>query len=285
MTSQPLAAAPETSPMFEDLAVGQRFTSGPRTFGADRVRAYGELTGDTHPLHTSGRDGAPATVHGSMVVAEFFGWHHEVGLSEYVEAAADSNWEFLAPVAVGSSVTYELTITRLRRASSLRNGVVGRTVLVRDTEGRTVARGTSTAIVTARSSGDDRTQRAGEAWPSREWVSAMADALGVDPDFTEATSTWDGSIGLDLGGDLVQFRVYRGRVLDAGTRTPQGPTFTVHASDLTWAELFTGPANDFMRRQMAGQFAASGSAYEYQRATRAVVALIDTARRLAGTEG
>lgn len=281
----PTASELPFSPMFEDLEVGMRFTSEPRRFDADRVRAFGELTGDTHPLHTEGIAGRPATVHGALVTAEFFGWHHEAGLSAHVEAAADSRWDYLAPVVTGAAVTYELTITRLRRTSGLHNGVVGRHVLVRDEAGVPVARATSTALVTAREAVDDRADRAGRSWPSKEWTAAMARALEADAAFTEATATWDGSLGLAFGGDEVQFRVYRGRVLDAGTRTPDGPTFTVKASDLTWAELFTGPANDFTRRQMKGQVESGGSAYEYLRSTRAVVALIDTARVLAGTEG
>lgn len=287
------ASPPGPAPYFEDFEVGQVFSGPARTFSAEVVAAFAELSGDRAALHTEhGRtaDGRPL-VHGALGLAGFFGWHHEQGLSDHVEAALDTHWDYLAPIHVGDSVTYEMTVVRTRRTSALRNGVVGRHVVVRNQDGVVVQQGRTSALVTARSAVDDSELRAGRAFGTPAWASALAARLGNSAAFTRATGTWDGAIGLRFGDDVVQFRVYRGRVLESGRRTPHGPTFVVGASDLTWARLLTGPANDFTVRTMRDEFHTDGDAYEYLRLTAALVALIDEARALvdearalAGTE-
>ena len=275
------------APHFEDFEVGQVYTGPARSFSAAVVAAFAEVSGDRAALHTEhGRsaDGRPL-VHGPLGLAGFFGWHHERGLSAHVEAAFDTHWDFVAPIHVGDSVTYEMTVTRTRRTSALRNGVVGRHVVVRNQHDEIVQVGRSAALVTAREAVDDRRARLGRSFPSVEWARALAPALGESAAFTRATGTWDGTLGLRLGGDLVVFRVYKGRVLEAGTRTPDGPTFVVSAPDVVWAGLLTGPRNDFTERTLRDEFEVEGSAYEYLRLTAAVVALVDEARAFARTEG
>ena len=56
------------SPFFEDFAVGAVFTGPPRTFSADVVRAFAEVSGDRATLHTEqghSKDGRPL-VHGPL---------------------------------------------------------------------------------------------------------------------------------------------------------------------------------------------------------------------------
>lgn len=286
-----LAQAPPgpgtNAPYFEDFEVGQRFTGPERVFSAEVVQAFAEISGDEHPLHTEpghSRDGRPL-VHGPLGLSGFFGWHYRLGLSTHVEAAFDTRWEYLAPLYVGDAVTYEMTVTRCRRTSKLTNGIVGRHVVVRNQHGTVVQEGQTSALVTARAAVDDHEARLGRAFPSLPWGRRLAERLNEACAFTETTSTWDGTIGLGFGFDELLFRVYRGRVIDCGTRLPGGPTFTVRAPDVVWVELFTGPVNDFTRRAMNGRFVVDGNAYEYLRMTRAIVALVDEARVLAGARG
>ncbi|MBC3191024.1 hypothetical protein H7X46_08110 [Pseudonocardia sp. C8] len=283
----PPESPPRTGHWFEDFAVGQVFTGPPRTFGPDVVAAFAEISGDRAALHTEHGhtpDGRPL-VHGPLGEAGFFGWHHELGLSEHVEAALDTRWEYLAPIHVGDTVTYEMTVVRARRTSALRNGVVGRSVVVRNQDGAVVQRGRTSALVTARAAVDDHADRVGRAFATTGWARALGDRLDASGPFTRATATWDGTIGLRIGDDVVQFRVYRGRVLECGRRTPHGPTFVLGASDLTWVQLLTGPVNDFTARTMRDEFTTDGDAYEYLRMTAALVALVDEARALAGACG
>ncbi|MEV0088720.1 hypothetical protein [Saccharopolyspora sp. NPDC050642] len=276
-----------TSPFFEDFEVGQVFTGPARTFSAEVVAAFAEVSGDRAALHTEhghSANGRPL-VHGPLGLAGFFGWHHERGLSDHVEAAFDTQWDFVSPIYVGDAVTYEMTVTRTRRTSALCNGIVGRHVVVRNQDGEVVQVGRTAALVAARQVVDDREARLGRAFPSVAWARALATRLGDSSAFTRATGTWDGTIGLRFGADLLLFRVYRGRVLEAGTRTPDGPTFVVSAPDVVWAHLLTGPVNDFTKRTMRDEFGVEGSAYEYLRLTAAIVAVVDEARTFAGAEG
>ncbi|WP_214104166.1 MaoC/PaaZ C-terminal domain-containing protein [Acrocarpospora catenulata] len=266
------------APYFEDFRVGQRYTGPARTFSRGVVAAFAEVTGDTHPLHTDG------IVLGALVLSAFFGWHHELGLSTHVEAAFDVQWEYRAPVHVGDTVTYEMTITRCRRTSGRTNGVVGRHIVVRDQNGVVVQAGTSSMLVTARMAADDQDLRTGRAFVTEAWAAALAERLNQDPDFRTATSTWDGTIGLRSGAQEIHFRVYQGRVHDTGPRTPNGPRFVLAADDLTWTELLTGPVNDFTKRAMKDEFRVHGDAYEYLRLTKALIALVGQARVLAGEE-
>lgn len=270
---------------FEDFEVGQVFTGPPRTFSAEVVAAFADLTGDRASLHIEHghtADGRPL-VHGALCLAAFFGWHHDLGLSAHVESALDTDWDYLAPIYVGDSVTYEMTVTRRRRTSRLANGVIGRHVVVRNQHGTVVQVGRTSALVTARSQIEDEDPRLGRAFPTMAWARQLMSRLNDSPSFAMATGTWDGTIGLAFGEDVVQFRVYRGRVLECGTRTPTGPSFVVGAPDVTWTRLITGPVNDFTRRTMKDEFSSSGSAYEYLRMTGAIIALVDEARALAGT--
>lgn len=280
------ASPPGAGPWFEDFEVGQVFTGPPRTFSPEVVATFAAVSGDRAALHTEGdhTTGGRALVHGPLGIAGFFGWHHELGLSDHVEAALDTHWDYLAPVHAGDTVSYEMTVVRARRTSALRNGVIGRHVVVRDADGAVVQQGRTSALVTARSAVDDRAERVGRSFGTPEWARALATRLDASAAFTSATATWDGTIGLRIGDDAVQFRIYRGRVLEAGRRTPHGPTFVLGASDLSWARLLTGPVNDFTVRTMRDEFAADGDAYEYLRLTAALVALVDEARALAGAD-
>ncbi|GAA5115263.1 MaoC family dehydratase [Pseudonocardia adelaidensis] len=274
-----------SGPYFEDFEVGRTFTGPERTLSPADVAAFAELSGDRHPLHTaSGSSGGRPLVHGPLGIACFFGWLFESGLATHVEAALDTRWRYLAPLHPGDRVRYEMTITRARRTSALVNGVIGRHVLVRDQRDVIVQEGETAALVTARDATGDDDRRIGRAFPGAAWAGRLGERLAASPAFTTATSTWDGAIGLGFGEDVVQFRIYRGRVLDCGARTPAGPTFVLGAPDITWVRLLTGPVNDFTKRTMRGEFTVSGSAYEYLRLTAALVALVDEARALAREE-
>jgi acyl dehydratase len=278
------AAAASPASYFEDFEVGQVFTGPQRTFTAEVVAAFSEISGDRSPVHTEPGhtpDGRPL-VHGPLVLAGFYGWHHDAGLSAHVEAALDSRWRYLAPVYVGDAVTYEMTVTRCRRTSKLTNGVVKRHVVVRNQLGAVVQEGQTSALVRACAAVDDQEARAGRAFPTLPWARLLAARLSASTPFVETTGTWDGTIGLAFDEDTVLFRIYRGKVLDSGARTPHGATFVVGAPDITWTQLITGPANDFTKRTMHDEFAVGGSAYEYLRLTRALSTLVDEARALAG---
>lgn len=240
----------------EDHRVGQRFTAS---------------AGSLAP--------AEGVVHGAAVAAAFAASGLALGADQ------DARWRYLAPVHATDELVFEVTVTGCRRTPDLAQGVVTRHVRVLDQEGTLRQEGTLTSLVPVRSAVDDEAGRVHRAFGTRPWAVALAEQLDTDPAFTTETGTWDGTIGLRYGDHETQLRIYRGRVLEAVSRTVTGPTFTIEASERDWLDLFTGPTNDFSRRAMLDQFHVRGNAYEYLRLQAAVVALVDQVRELAGREG
>ncbi len=269
---------------FEDFRPGQRWTSTTRRITADDLAAFTELSGDRHPLHTDPEWAARTrferpVLHGPFGIAAFLGFLHDMGLAgESVIALLDTNWRYLKPLYVGDTLQCTLTITRCRRTSDPHQGVVHRHVILENQRGERVQEGTSAVLVHARGTGPDPVALA----PGTvEWGSGLAELLAQNEQFTSATATWDGTIGLRSGDNEVQLRVYLGRIIDVARRTPHGPTFTLAADELTWTELLTGERNDLVARMMRGQFHATGDAYEYLRLTKVLYLITDAARALA----
>lgn len=234
---------------FEDFVVGQRFEGPERKVTEDDLRLAG-ASGDV--LCELGLLDGPGV------------------------ALLETTWRYLAPVHAGDTLRPETTITRCRRSGD--QGTVTRHVVLRNQHGERVQQGNVAVFVRTR---DDGADPVGRAFGTVAWGEALARRLADDTRFTNATASWDGTVGLRCGDDEVQLRIYKGRVLETTARAPHGATFTVEADELTWTELLTGPRNDFTRRAMASQFAARGSGYEYLRLTKALTVLVDVARQLA----
>lgn len=276
---------PPTPTFFEDFVVGQHFMSPGRVVTGADLKMFSQVSGDKHPLHcdpefarTAGFQGA--VMHGPFGQAAFLGWHYEAGMSEQVQAMLDSQWTYLKEIVPGDEIRFAMTITRTRRTSSGRHGVVGRHVEVTNQHGEVVQRGSTAALVRARGDGEGESLGA-RAYCTPEWGRLLSLRLQEDKVFTSSTATWDGAIGLASDDGEVALRVYQGSILSAGSRVPNGATFTLKASDKTWTDLLCGPTNDYMKRAMLGEFSVQGSAYEYLRLTKAVVALVECARTLA----
>lgn len=248
--------APPGGPYFEDFGVGRRIaTVGGLPPGADVVAA-------------------PTTVLRLAADSEV--------LPHSLLRVLETRWQHVFPTPVGEPLEATFTVTACRRVPAEEAGSVQWHADVRDAGGRTVQEGTITVLLPARPGSDGSADRVERAFCTRPWGEALARELADDPAFGSATATWDGAIGLRSGGSSVQLRIYRGEVIEVAPRTPLGATFTLEAAEHVWTDLLTGPSNDFFRRAMSGNsFTVTGDAYEYLRMSRAVMALIDAARRLA----
>ncbi|QGK71002.1 hypothetical protein GIY23_17060 [Allosaccharopolyspora coralli] len=274
-----------TSMHFEDFAVGARYTSGTRTVTDQDLKAFTELSGDRHPLHVDGGSGRfdRPVLHAPFGQAVFFGLFHDLHLvDDTIVSVLDTQWQYRAPVYVGDTLRFEMTITRCRRTSKQDEGVVTRHVTLFNQDDVAVQDGTSAMLLRARTTGPDPVAR---AFGTVAWGSALAELAADDERFTSAIASWDGTIGLRCGADETQLRIYRGRVIDVSRRSPHGSTFTLGADESEWTELLTGDDNDFMQRAMRGRFQVSGSGYEYLRLTKVLHTLIDHARTLAQQGG
>jgi hypothetical protein len=119
---------------------------------------------------------------------------------------------------------------------------------------------------------------------SPQWGTLLAERLAADPAFASSTATFDGSIGwASRGGDGttgVEFRVYRGSIIETGRKTLDGPTYAIEADALTWAELITGRYDDYVRFAARGRFTVRGSGFQYLRLSKTTRIMIWHARTM-----
>ncbi|WP_432828669.1 hypothetical protein [Dactylosporangium sp. CA-092794] len=124
---------------------------------------------------------------------------------------------------------------------------------------------------------DDRARVAFELG-SVAWGRRIGERLAGNAAFRSTTTPFDGAIGFSCGTDEVNFRVYRGSIVEVARKAVDGPTFTIDAPELTWLELLTVPTNDYFRRTMTGSFKVRGNGFQYVRMIKAVMLILDEAR-------
>lgn len=120
---------------------------------------------------------------------------------------------------------------------------------------------------------------------SREWNTELHTRLSVDTEFARLVETYDGTIGLSLGGRPVHIRCYRGQVLEVVSRAVKGADFVLDIPGEVFIDLLTSQENTFMESAMLGRMKSSGSGYEYLRMTSALIRIVDHARALAAAAG
>jgi hypothetical protein len=113
---------------------------------------------------------------------------------------------------------------------------------------------------------------------SVEWGKRVAERLASNAAFHSTTRPFDGAIGFSAGPDEVNFRIYRGKVVEVARKSVTGPTFVIDAPELTWLELLTSPVNDYFRRTMTGAFKIRGDGFQYVRMIKAIMLILDDAR-------
>ena len=282
-------AVHQTAPemYFEDFRVGQRYRSPKRTVTDADIARFVELSGDAAAIHIDGDyarslgfDGPLA--HGPLGLAIVFGLLFELGtVRSTAIAMLDLDWRFSAPIHAGDELGFEMTITRCRRSRSKPAGVVHRHFDLFNGAGTVVQSGTSAMMVRARDQNHDGGSQVRADFGSVAWGELLVGRLAASVPFGEATSTFDGTVGLEAGTDSIQLRLYKGRVLECVRSAPRGATFTLSGSELAWVNLAGAPRNEFVARTMAGDFSVTGDVYEYLRLTKAMVALWDCIRELA----
>jgi hypothetical protein len=126
---------------------------------------------------------------------------------------------------------------------------------------------------------------AGQAPGSRPWAALLHERLRADTRFAELIETYDGTIGLRIGGREVHIRCYRGQVLETVPRSIRGADFLVDISGAEFAALMTAESNTFMESAMQRRLSSTGSGYEYLRMTTALIRIIDVCRALTADAG
>ena len=117
----------------EELSAGDTFLSAGRTITETDVVGFAGLSGDFNPIHTD-VEFARSTVYGQRVVYGLLGLAILTGLLDRTGLFSGTaiamlgirDWQFRAPLFIGDTVHFRLTITNVRRTSRGDRGVVER---------------------------------------------------------------------------------------------------------------------------------------------------------------
>lgn len=118
---------------FDDLNVGDCFTSSGRTITESDLTLFAMLSGDWNPIHTDAEfarnsRAGQRIVHGVLGVAVLTGLMDRAGwFSESAVAMLSlDDWTFHGPIRIGDTLHCDMEITATRLTSSGTAGVVGR---------------------------------------------------------------------------------------------------------------------------------------------------------------
>jgi 3-hydroxybutyryl-CoA dehydratase len=103
---------------FNELEVGERFSTDSRTIGDADIMRFAELTGDTHPQHTDA-DWAQASRFGERIAHGLLVLSCAAGLVPFdpdrvVALRRVGDAVFKAPVRIGDSIRVEGEVTKTR---------------------------------------------------------------------------------------------------------------------------------------------------------------------------
>lgn len=146
-----------SSLFFEDLEVGQSWTSRARTVTETDVVGFAGLSGDFNPIHLdieSTKDGpyGRRIAHGVLGIAIATGFLDALGLFATTMAAmlGIDEWRFKAPIFIGDTIRLRMTIEAVRRTRSGTNGVVRRRLELINQDDIVVQHGVITVLIRCR---------------------------------------------------------------------------------------------------------------------------------------
>lgn len=140
--------------LFEELEVGQVFTSPSRTVTEADVVNFSGVSGDWNPLHSDAVFAATTAygeriAHGVLILAMATGLRQRSGVFDGTLLAFLElrSWRFRRPVRIGDTITVTTTVSELRETSKPDRGVVVQRVEVRDQHDEVVQDGDFVLLV------------------------------------------------------------------------------------------------------------------------------------------
>lgn len=144
---------------FEDLEVGQAFSSPARTVTESDICAFAGVSGDYNPLHTD-EEFARQTpfggrvAHGLLALSISSGLASRIGILEgTVLAFLGLEWKFREPVRAGDTIHVRLSVASTKAMPRLGGGIVELAVEVVNQAGACAQRGTWRLLIKSRPAG------------------------------------------------------------------------------------------------------------------------------------
>ena len=138
---------------FEELEIGDVFTSPGRTITETDIILFAGLSGDYNELHTS-VEFAKATPFGQRIAHGLLGLSIASGLGSragFIEGTAIAftglEWKFKAPVFIGDTIYLQAQVEKKRMMKALGGGMVILDIQLINQEEKTVQQGTWKVII------------------------------------------------------------------------------------------------------------------------------------------
>jgi acyl dehydratase len=150
-------AAPGGPLFFEDLTIGEVWTTARRTVTEADITNFAGVSGDFNPLHTDAVFAADAgfgapVAHGALILAIATGLRQQMGLfNGSLKALVEiRTWKFLLPVFAADTIRVRTTIVERRATSSPHHGIVVQHVDVLNQRDEEVQSGELVALMRTR---------------------------------------------------------------------------------------------------------------------------------------
>lgn len=141
---------------FEDLHVGQTYTTAARTVTEADIVNFAGVSGDFNPAHvdiehaTAGQFGK-RIAHGLLGLSIASGQAFSLGFFEgTIIAWTGLDWKFRAPILIGDTIHTATEVKKVKARKSVGGGFVTLEVKVLNQKGETTQKGTWTVIVKSR---------------------------------------------------------------------------------------------------------------------------------------
>ncbi|MEN4042984.1 MAG: MaoC/PaaZ C-terminal domain-containing protein [Anaerolineaceae bacterium] len=141
---------------FEDIQIGQTYTSEAITIREADVKSFATLTGDTNPIHLDA-EYAATQVFGQRVAHGLLGLSITVGLAWKAISTEGAllalreidNWKFSAPIYLDDSIRVRATVRDKKAVRRLGGGLVTYAVEIVNQDGQVVQHGDWVLLVTS----------------------------------------------------------------------------------------------------------------------------------------
>ncbi len=142
---------------FDDVAVGQTWSSTGRTVTESDIVAFACATGDFNPLHVDSVFAAQSIyrkpiAHGLLGISWAAGLGSNYPRMQTLAFVAVRDWEFLKPVHIGDTVSVQTTVLD-RLQNGRRSGKIAWVLVLVNQRGEEVQRGIFETIVAVRPAG------------------------------------------------------------------------------------------------------------------------------------
>jgi acyl dehydratase len=142
---------------YEDVEVGFRFTTSGRTLTEADLVNFAGVSGDFNPLYTDAEHAAGTVfgqrvAHGTLVLSLAAGLRQRTMLFDgtLLGLLEIRSWRFVKPVAIGDTITVDVSVTDLQETSNAERGVMTQLLEVHNQRDELVAAGELIALLRRR---------------------------------------------------------------------------------------------------------------------------------------